>query len=86
MLQKTVEAHRNGMPVGAMSVERGRQNASCEERDQPHSPSTIPAGRVPYTVRRLYCVSGSCSCVPFVNSPIVELAAVLVLVTPRNSL
>lgn len=32
MLQKTVEAHRNGVLAGAMSVERGRQNASCEER------------------------------------------------------
>lgn len=74
------------MPVDAMSVERGRQNASWEERTTylTRRPQYRQGG-CPYTIRRPYCVSGSCSCASFVNSPMVELAVVLVSVTPRNS-
>lgn len=56
---------------------RGRQNASCEAGPS----NTIPAerGRTPSDGR--YCVSGSYSCVSFVNSPMAEPDSVVVLVT-----
>lgn len=83
---KTVEAYRNGVRVGTIPAERqrgrGRQNANWEDSHVEH---TIPAGRGRTPSDGRYCVSGSYSCVQFVNSPITEPDAVEVLVTPRNS-
>lgn len=89
MLQKTVGAHRNGVTVGTIRL-RERLRGTEGEGDRmrvggPRPPNTIPAerGRTPSDGR--YCVSGSYSCVSFVNSPMAKPAAVVDMVTPRNS-
>lgn len=60
VLQKTVEAHRNGVPEGwchCLLREGDIMRAGGPgETYQPHSPNSIPPGRVQYTVRRAYCV------------------------------
>lgn len=67
-------------------MERERERETECEAGSSRPSSTIPAGRSRTPSDGRYCVSGSYSCVPFVNSPMAEPAAVEVLVTPRNSL
>lgn len=84
--KKTVEAHRNGVPVGTIRLrgreaqgDRVRAARSLARRAQYRQSGAVPRQTAAIVSRALD------SCVSFVNSPMVEPAAVVVLVTPRNS-